>query len=205
MMKKELFLFVFIGLCTTLSQAQITDSTSQSGFQVFDRFGALYSSEQQASQTKSSDNLICQAGYYSLYANYTLNNPLSADQEQVLCQVFTDLSNFIIPVSNSIPQIDVSVGTGITDPTVLGSASSYYINYQNQPEILDPIPWHIINGGQDPLVDLAGYSLTAGNNFHAYVNINPNTNFHTDLTSPASSTGYYDLYRMRTRCLKTIE
>ena len=179
--------FFLIFMCNTFNvDAQEHDTTQVNRpFTVFDRFGNEYTSEMAKSESLSSTNLICNAGYYSLYSDYTAGG-LTADKEGVLCKVFFDLSEFIIPVSSSIPQIKIRVKDTTSDPSAIGSASSYYLNYQNNPNIVDPVPWHIINGGVDPFSNLIGYELFDEFNYHGFVNINNTFDFHTDLLTEAS-------------------
>ena len=191
---KKIILLTLASSLFFLSYAQHQDSiSSERGFNVFDRFGNTYTKEMSKSEAMTPSELICQAGYYSLYSDYTATG-LSNAEEAVLCQVFTDLSNFIIPVNSGIPEIKIRVKDVTVSQNTLGSASSYYINYANNPEIVDPIPWAIINGGVDPFSNLIGYSLLSNYNYHGFVNINSDLNFHTNLTTASSTTGFHDLY-----------
>ena len=191
---KKITLLVLFSCITLLVKAQHTDTTEvKSGFNVFDRFGNKYTPEVAAMESMSPINLICDAGYYSLYSDYTAGG-LTTSEENVICRVFSDLSDFITPISEDIPSINIRVKDVTSSSDALGSASSYYINYDNNSEIVDPIPWHIINGGVDPFSNLLDYNLLPNFNYHGFVNINNTYDFHTDLLTDATTTGFYDLY-----------
>ena len=125
-------------------------------FNIYDRFGTEYSHEQLLAEQERIINNSCQAGYFDVVFQY-YNEGLTEYEEEVICQVFQDLSNFIIPVSEDIPQLKYRVTDQET--TYKGTASSYYITSNYEAEILDPVTWHLINTGNSPYEFINEYGI----------------------------------------------
>lgn len=198
-------------MCLGFSYGQ--DSSSNS-FSYFDRFGQqqvpLIPELAGSSSTGASPapEISCDVNYFHLeFVNDvlveddgTLVYPpaLTVDQRDVVCQVFKDISELIIPVGN--PQINIRVGNSATG-TSLGTASAYYAGYNGAPEIYDGMVWKYINTGVNPYIGSEGTgTISPFYPFHGYINFNTIGDhiFHTDLSvsSPASTgtVSTYDMY-----------
>lgn len=145
------------------------------------------------------------------------NSPVEIARRNVLCQVFSDLSQFIVPVNpntkvnilirninkelsgydpvnNPLPAATVGVG---------GLATDYYIVPSSAPNfkgIIDGQIWKTINSGVDAYSGIASpiheLNQTGATYYHGMVAVNfwnPLINWHTDL-SQNTSTGLIDLY-----------
>lgn len=170
---------------------------------------------------------LCVAGYFNLYfesgsgmeivSNTTQNN-INTNRRSVICQVFQDLSQFIVSdnLTNNGNKVNIwvrNINNVIISPNstngVLGYGSSYYnVPFNNSTTfggIADGEVWKTIHTGQDsfnglfsPLV--SNGSATPTSFYHGVIAINFNTNntpainwFTTPLTSNATHLNY-DLY-----------
>ncbi len=221
-------------------KAQTVDSTGGVGTQnkvspnglldnIFDQYGNKYSlgdlfvgaSNRNGSGVNQPSSLLCQPGYFNLYfevgSGMEGNSAIELARRAVICQVFTDISDFIeSPLETNgqnnrvniwirnINQIDAnSANSG-----VLGLATAFYNVPQNNAAgfggIADNEIWKTIHSGVDsytnvasPLVTQGGVNTSGGTFYHGYAAFNFNNatiNWNTDLGSALSPAGLYDLY-----------
>lgn len=205
------YFFLTALMCFVFSYGQ---DSSSNGFTYFDRFGqheapAIVGSIGSSSAGASpAPDITCDVNYFHLEfvndilveADGTLTYPpaLTVDQRNVVCQVFKDISELIVPVGT--PQINIRVGNSAMG-TALGTASAYYSGYNGVPEIYDGMVWKYINTGVNPYTGSEGTgTISPFYPFHGYINFNTIGDhvFHTDLSSvsPASTgtASTYDMY-----------
>ena len=195
---------------------------------IYDRFGNKYnlsdimiSKAIENDESKDGPNsvLLCTPGYFNLYfeqnSGMAGNSQEQIDRRTVICQVFSDISNFIISPLNNVGNQnrvniwirDISQMPGIGNPLtsdVLGLATSFYTMPNGAPSfsgIADNEVWKTIISGIDsytcvssPLTTSGGSSLTTGGTyFHgmmAFNFSNLSINWHTLLSENISSTSY---------------
>jgi hypothetical protein len=148
------------------------------------------------------------------------NSPIELARRAVVCQVFSDLSQFIETPNSSIHvnilikniNTELSGFNPTTNPNpaassnVLGLATSYYVLPSLGPNIIGGIAdneiWKTINSGIDSYTNVASplSSTSSSNNgsgyYHGMVALNfnnPSINWHLDL-SQSTNNGLYDLY-----------
>jgi hypothetical protein len=157
--------------------------------------------------------IICSSGYFDLYfetgsgmedQNIALHN----QRRDVICQVFADLSNFIIPANaNNRVRIridNISNATGGNPAGVLGVASPYFTLPAGAPSIrgiADNQIWITINSGRDgytnvanPIAISSSSQTNSGLFYHGYLAINFaafSWNLNLAQAAPANT---YDLY-----------
>jgi hypothetical protein len=165
--------------------------------------------------------LLCQSGYFDLYFEdgsgmEDINNTTHNERRNVICQLFSDLSNFITsPISSNglgtrvnilVRDIEIVVpNAGVMG--VLGVASSFYnMPANNSPQfggIVDNEIWKTINSGIDsytnvtsPLLNTDNTNSGMGNFFHGIVAFNfLSINWNLILNNITSFPGNeYDLY-----------
>jgi hypothetical protein len=167
---------------------------------------------------------LCSSGYFDLYfeigSGMEGNSTVELARRAVICQVFSDLSQFIQTpnpnvhvniliknINTELPGYNPSINSNPSATSnVLGLASAYYlapsVNSTTTGGIIDNEVWKTINTGVDSYSGVMSPFLldpTNQNNFglyHGYMAINfnnPTINWHTDL-SQNTSTGLYDLY-----------
>lgn len=182
----------------------------EEGDTYFDHYGKGYTSHELLVSTppQPASGLNCaSSGFFNLqFEDVALLNNLGFDdptlgaaRRDVLCQVFTDLSNLISPSLNpcdgSMPVVNIHVLSEQQDPTiigtgVLGAASSYYDGTCGSTGTIDGEVWKTINSGSNSLSSL-------GTAYHGFVIINfQNTAgpFHLDPSLTSVGTGMTDLY-----------
>lgn len=181
---------------------------------VFDRFGNQYSLSDVQISTVKSQTLCLSSGYFNLYfengSGFELNTVQQTDRRNVLCQLFSDLSNFIIPadvtqkVNIWVRDINVVIANAGSS-NVLGLASSFYSMPAGAPAvtgIADGEIWKTIHSGEDSYTNLAFplYSQSGPNLgfYHGMIAFNfTNTAiasiWHTDLQN-ITGNGLLDLY-----------
>ncbi|MFM6934753.1 MAG: hypothetical protein ACKOXP_04865 [Flavobacteriales bacterium] len=195
---------------------------------VFDRYGKKIPLsnlliDKKGGGTKSVGPL-CSSGYFDLYfevgSGMEGNSTIEQERRAVICQVFSDISQFIetpnpsihvnILVKNINPELNGY--DPITNPNpaassgVLGLATGYYVLSSLGPNIIGGIAdneiWKTINSGFDSYTNVASplSSTSSSNNgsgyYHGMVALNfnnPSINWHLDL-SQNTSNGLYDLY-----------
>jgi hypothetical protein len=136
---------------------------------IFDRFGNEYYLDDIRIRPGINGMSLepCQAGYFNLWIEedsgfYGLEN---TTRRETLCRVFSDLSNFIIPVNVS-NLVDIRV-YGNSDSDYLGSATQYHQEYAPASGITKGTVWHSINSGINsmgggPLDNLFGINFFKG-------------------------------------------
>lgn len=198
---------------------------------IFDRFGNKYTLDKiRIAPTPSivnksvmlSSNLLCSSGIFDLYFEAgsglenvldPVQNQLNAQRRAVVCQVFSDLSNFInSPLHNAGNTTRVKIWIrDITqipnvNPATLGLATGFY-NVPYSPNaitggIVDNEVWKTIHAGVDsytnvanPIISNSGINFSAGLFYHGMMAINPNANWNTDLSidSPTTLTDLYSV------------
>lgn len=217
------FLFAILWTSFSFSQIDTTFNLSPNGVfeTVFDQYGNKYDLNEIRVDTtldlqgEQKNIIICNStanNYFELYFEVGSDmentiDPIHNARRDVICQLFEDLSQFIVPVDQNnkvkiwIRDIDEILGSGIgQNSQVLGIASSYYVLPTNAPNIsgiADGEIWKTINTGQDSYTNVAT-PLTGGAFYHGYIALNfKNPLFqhfwHTDLSTETDA-DKYDLY-----------
>lgn len=183
---------------------------------VYDRFGNEYSLNDIKINNSTSSALpiarapICNSGIFNLHfengSGFMPSDPDYLERRNVLCQVFSDISNFInSPLETSGEKVEIWVRQN-SNNNALGSASSFYvipsyslISNNITGGVLDNEVWKTINSGKDSYTNVVSplNSMPSGytNNFyHGMISINFNSvnwNLHLNTNSPPNA---YDLY-----------
>lgn len=169
-------------------------------------------------------NVDC--GYFRLFFDdlsgfEVVNNPVHQVRRDILCQVFTDISNFIeSPLTGSPQKVNIWVKNiedlvvNSSNSDVAGVASSFYnVAFEDEVghgEFADHEIYKTIISGVDsysnvtlPIVTLNGNSQNSGVFYHGLVAINFNSgiNWYTDLSLTQPTAGTIDLYSV---CLHEI-
>lgn len=226
---KKIILYFFFVFCTfSMVYAQSGNLSPKGSFdKVFDRFGNTYNLKdlkivKQNTKPQKGDvlqenviapaYLLCTPGYFNVYfeegSGFEKNTPSNIARRDVICQAFTDISNFITPADPSV-KVNIWVrNIANIDPYPLGSgilglASSFYVVPTVDPPvggILDGQIWKTINSGVDAYTNVASPLTTGGGTsgafYHGMVAFNFTDSpdiWHTDLTA-ATASMKYDLY-----------
>lgn len=191
---------------------------------IFDQYGNKYAlsdikvgADTNVNNTMSRSTILCSSGIFDLYFETGSGMESTSDATQiqrreVVCQVFTDISNFIIsPLQNPGNTTRVKIWVRNINKisgapsNVLGLATAFYNFPQNNTAnfggITDNEVWKTIISGKDsyinvtsPLVSTNPALSSSGNFYHGmmafkFSGITWNTNL--TINSPA---GQYDLY-----------
>ncbi|MEI8204820.1 MAG: hypothetical protein WCH34_17505 [Bacteroidota bacterium] len=182
---------------------------------ILDRFGNKYKlSDLMVSKAIDSSQynthksfLLGTCGYFNLYFEQGCgmegNSLDEIARRNVLCELFSDLSNFIVsPLSNNNTRVNIWVRDITLIPnfnsSMLGLATAYYCLPSWAPNvsgIADNEVWKTINSGIDSYTNV--YPPIIGNGgtfFHGMVAFNfTGINWHTELNT-VTATNYYDFY-----------
>jgi hypothetical protein len=185
-------------------------------YHFFDRFGNKFKLEDLIVDTVSTINdekrntgsLCTTSGYFNLIYEYNWAGNLSPAEavaaQNVICQVYSDLSEFINPVNSSTP-VNIWIrgfsSFGGVPPTVKGLASPIYalsLTNSSNHDIADNQVWRTINSGQDAYTGVAPliYPLGFPGIVHGMMAMNFSTgqiDWHTDMTINTTA-GLFDLY-----------
>lgn len=209
--------------------AQQDVQLSPNGFfdKVYTRYGDTVALKDLITDNRYNSNgepkalLLCSSGYFDLYfeigSGMEGNSAIEINRRNILCQVFTDISQFIVtpnptvkvnilvkninstlpgynPVSNPMPAVSSNV---------LGLATGYYVVPAFSPSIsgiVDNEIWKTINSGVDSYTNVVSPLITNSGGgasfFHGMVAINfsnPAVNWHLNLNQTTSN-GLYDMY-----------
>jgi hypothetical protein len=209
--RSALFLVIFLFISSLLNAKE-----NEKMIKVFDRFGNEIGPDPDFSNAHFATNPTVQAGYYELtfedvqYGMGTgFDDPTNgAARRDVAVQVFTDLSQLIIPADHPYtgasnmnqPLVKIKIASWITiNPTppasALGVASAYYDAIQGSwSGLADGEVFKAINGGINPWANLANVGMYPSTAYHGYLAINlTNYPFSTNLSNPTAA-GEYDLY-----------
>ena len=128
--------------------------------------------------TNSLPSYSCSAGYFDLYyapgSCFDGTTTAASSKRSVLCQVYTDISNFInSPLSSPTNTVRINMycsDTPANAPSTLGTAGAFYVfpgNPANQyPGIVENQIQRAIVSGQDPYSNLtAGKPRTTTESF----------------------------------------
>lgn len=151
----------------------------------------------------------CGSGYFDLYfengSGMEGNSTLEIARRAVVCQVFSDLAQFIVTPNPSV-KVKILVRDINSIPSlpsgVAGIASGFYVapsGVTNLGGIIDNEIWKTINAGVDSYTNVVsplGFNPVSGGFFHGYIAFNftdPSMFWHTTLsqTTPA---GLLDMY-----------
>jgi len=179
---------------------------------VFDRFGNKYRLEDVNTAPKPnvtnktqmlSSTVLCSSGIFDLYfeagSGMEGNTTAEIDRRNVVCQVFSDLSNFInSPLHNvgNTTRVKIWVRDITQIPNVntatLGLATGFY-NVPTSPTVVnggiaDNEMWKTIHAGvdsytnvQNPIIGLSSI-VTSGSFYHGMIAINSAANWNTNLS-----------------------
>jgi hypothetical protein len=218
LLQKRLWLLTILTLLLDQhSEAQTNDQLtfSPNGTYdiLYDRFGDQYRMEDlliDQSLPRSMGGNCTNTGYFVLHYDNGSgmedgNDPIHQARRDVFCQLFFDLSQFIIP-SDPTNQVHIwvrNINELNPPPGVLGLATSFYVTPQmTNPVsgIVDGMVWQTINSGMDSYTNVASPLLISAdpNNedgvfYHGMMAFNFAQLWHTDLTTVAA-TGTFDLY-----------
>ncbi|AEA43589.1 peptidase M10A and M12B matrixin and adamalysin [Fluviicola taffensis] len=218
----SLFLFV-------LNAQQDSSNLSPNGIfdKVFDMNGRQYqlSDLQVGSIPKNAQlapALLCSSGYFDLYfeqgSGMEGSSQTEIDRRNVICQVFSDLSQFIVPANSNV-HVNILVRNinqelpgydPLTNPfpaaisNVLGLASGFYVvpsNASATKGIIDNEIWKTINSGVDSYTGVASPLISTVPNgamfYHGMVGFNFDNignPWNILLNQAPSSSSYFDLY-----------
>lgn len=193
---------------------------------VFDRFGTEYKLDdlrikpattppkggERLDEVVVPAQLLCSPGMFNIYFEQGSGCEQNAFPDNarraVICQVFTDLSNFIVPADpdvkvNILVKNIENVASYPGNTGILGLATSFYTVPANPgvSGILDGQVWKTINSGVDAYTNVASPLITQGptasgafyHGMMAFNFRNASTIWHTDLTT-ATAPNTYDLY-----------
>lgn len=229
-MKKILTTALLCFAFFSYAQKQPNQTSINGSFdKVFDRYGKEYNLEDLRITKKDGSGtpknlLLCSTGYFDVYfeagSGMEGGSLTEAARRNVLCQVFSDLSQFI---ATPIPTVKVNILVRNINPflqgynansnpnpaassSVMGLATGFYVVPTGAPTyggIVDNEIWKTINSGVDSYTDVAApLASTAptssnGNFYHGMVAFNFNNpgliNWHTALNQLAPSS-LCDLY-----------
>lgn len=123
----------------------------------------------------------CSAGYFQLY--FEPNSSLTPTQENILCQLFTDISCFIKSPLNSAchtttnnAKVNVYVTDNSTGTNYGGTAAPLYIipgwPASPYPGMLETVTWSYINTGIDPYQSIISPLNQMNSFYHLIINVN---------------------------------
>lgn len=186
-MKKTItiiYLFFFVGFIFAQEQPLIKHSPNGFFDKVFNGYGKEYSLEELRVDTNTKDPIsgdpksvmLCSTGYFDLYfevgSGMEGNSGTEVARRNVLCQVFSDLSQFIVPANPNV-KVNILVRNintelpgyhPISNPNpsqtsgVLGLATGFYVVPLTTPPvsgIADNEIWKTINSGVDSYTSVA--------------------------------------------------
>jgi hypothetical protein len=150
------------------------------------------------SQTNSIPTQSCVAGKFDLYFDPSgfFNNNTTA--QTALCDVFKDISAFIVSSLPGTVRINILCGSTPNTPGLLGQAAPIFV-YPNSPVSANPgVVYNQIQKalimGIDPFANLPINIFPGANNFYyGYVNANPNVpwDFSTSTAIGATNQDFY--------------
>lgn len=208
---------VIISISEQLHAQTLTPAGPGNAFDyVHDRFGNSYPLQHVAigagrpiggqNSVTAVPSQTCSAGYFQLYfapGSYYDNNTAA---QTLLCQLFSDISNFInSPLTNpSINTTNYKINIYVdNEPTgALATASSLFL-FPSSPSnpnsgIVDNLVYKAIQTGKDPYASIPMGVFANGPNFYcAYVKTNPappNGTWNLSINSPTIGANEYDLY-----------
>lgn len=206
----------FLLLLSTFNHAQNIAKISPDGIfeHIFDDYGNDYNLKDIVIEPVKTALVPCSStSYFNLYFENgsgfeDLGNPVHTARRNVICQVFSDISAFIVP-ANSNQKVNIwvkdinSMVSNASSSGVLGMASAFHALPYGAPAyggITDGEIWKTINLGQNSFSGLANPLITEANSdggfYHGMVVINFSNSFyawHTALGS-ATAPGTVDLY-----------
>ncbi|HQQ94323.1 MAG TPA: T9SS type A sorting domain-containing protein [Bacteroidia bacterium] len=207
MKSRYVFFQIFlIAQLFTFSQTSLT-------FEAYDRFGQKYALEELNTQNDrpiggltnihSIPTQTCNAGYFNLYFASGSYFDGNSSAQQVLCQLFLDLSNFLpSPSTSNGTKVNIyCTNTPSAATNALGAATGFYVfpagaNSANQ-GILDNQIYKTIISGIDSYSALPTSFQNATNFYHGMVQVNPNPpsgTWNLNMAITNLSSGQYDLY-----------
>ncbi|MEY4926099.1 MAG: hypothetical protein RI894_535, partial [Bacteroidota bacterium] len=141
------------------------------------------------------------SGYFRLFANNGGAYTTHTAQVAVLCQVLSDISDFLPRPTTATGTVDIFLSDWgvLTPPSPNASAmatSMYSYPLLNTPTggVLEGEVWKTINGGKDSYQGIVPPILTTTNGisglnfYHGLISFNTNLNWHTDLQIPPTNT-----------------
>ncbi len=186
---------------------------------VYDRFGNTYqladlainsTKTQGHNGTNGTPNIvntvqpICSAGYFQVFVSNTsiYLDPSNTAQINVLCQVLSDISNFLPRPANATGTVNIFLyDWGVLAPppanalAVATSCYSYPILNTTIGGIVDGEVWKTIMGGRDSYEGIVPPFATTTNNlpipqrfFHGLISFNTTINWHTDFRVQPTNT-----------------
>lgn len=163
-------------------------------------------------QNSSTPNIFCTAGYFRVYFEDVLlhtndgfdssNTTIAAARRNLVCQVFSDLSQLIQPANNpytgasTVPFVNIIVErSALSKNGVLAYCKPFdLVPPYKVKGTIDNKVWKTINGGMDSYYALQQLGITKVPMFHAAIQCNFGYNFYTTLNALPSSNTQRDLY-----------
>lgn len=186
---------------------------------IHDRFGNKYwlsdlRTDEVVNGTVKAVSIPCSTGYFDLFFEpgsgmESLTNPIHIQRREVLCQVFSDISNLInspLTVAGNNNKVKILIRNIQSDPFpgALGYASSFYTGPTNtNPEncdIIDNLIWKTIIGGVDAYTNVAYPVMSSNPNgvlpsfYHGLIAFDFNYPWNLDLDLNPCPVGQYDFY-----------
>jgi hypothetical protein len=240
----KLFVLITVLLNTSTSNGQIAPDSAFRGSSIGDFFDKIFDNSGKAyplsslklpnasgamphnSSAKQSNVLACNSGYFTLWfeqdwdgiAPNKLSAADAATAQATICQVFRDLSNFIVRPPSATDNVQIWVRDitqmGVTTPSTSdtrGVASPFFYMPPFSSGIADNMVWLTINGGKDAMINVASPlintstavgtagsgSAISGGYFHGQFAINfsnPSRLWEYNSTTATVSGGKVDLY-----------
>jgi hypothetical protein len=203
--------FLSIIFCASIISAQAQTSVNGYFDAVYDNFGNQYllsnlqvgsgkPISNHASTVTSIPTNTCSAGYFNLYfepGSYLDNTPAA---KNVVCQVFTDLSAFIIsPLANGPVKVNIICTDELGSPGATGTPFYVLPAFPSNPNqgILHNQIFKTIQSGVDaytgvPLNTL--YSTNFTGFYHGKITVKNSSSWNLNPATNTLSSGEYDLY-----------
>lgn len=185
------------------------DETLFNMLKVYDRHGTVYDLEvivhpvdrQIAECNNTGGTFNFQLAYEDYGTGTGFYDPVNGQAaRQVVCQVMTDLSHYIVAktgkCSDQIPTLRILIKTSSFSPLTsppelnfLGEGSPYYYNHasadQSTPSWAHDNVWRTLNGGEDNTV-LPPYAFSGEDSYHGFMqfNLDPSLNWNFNLNTP---------------------
>lgn len=169
-----------------------------------DRFGNKFSLNQISLSNTSAlgrpaPTLSCSSGYFEMYFAPNSLFATSVSSRTLLCQLMSDISNFIIsPLSTNSTRVKIHCSDLPNGSNANAAATSFY-SFPSGPDnpnqgIIDNQAQKTILSGVDAYSNLPIVFTGNGGFYHAYLQVNPNSNWNYNATSTVIASNEIDYY-----------